>query len=233
MAFIVMYERTDGTLAAESCDDLEAAVAAAERLRNVDSIERPRIYETNEIQYDFQPYFRVQVAGAAAAGASTVFADGDPAQGADSATADSAAADGVDWPSHEASSDDASGAATETADAADGEVDTAVADGEVSPVEAVEADLASVEEAEAGIEAPEADESYVSDLDVLNVDEQAVDSDIDLTEGAGDAAEGGQKQGLFDKFVKTLEGDAAEGAADQVDDLGSTESSSRRGLFGR
>ena len=61
MSFIVVYQRADGTSAVESCSTLDAAIRAAERLRNLDAVERPRIFETNEIRYDFQPYYRIQV----------------------------------------------------------------------------------------------------------------------------------------------------------------------------
>ena len=61
MAYIVVYQRANGSSAVESCYDLSSAVEAAERLRNSDSVERPRIFETSEIRYDFQPYYRVKV----------------------------------------------------------------------------------------------------------------------------------------------------------------------------
>ncbi len=61
MAYIVVYQRPNGSSAVESCMDLASAVEAAERLRNSSAIERPRIFETSEIRYDFQPYYRVKV----------------------------------------------------------------------------------------------------------------------------------------------------------------------------
>lgn len=61
MAYIVVYQRANGSSAVESCSDLSSAVEAAERLRNTSSVERPRIFETSEIRYDFQPYYRVKV----------------------------------------------------------------------------------------------------------------------------------------------------------------------------
>lgn len=65
MSYIVVYQRADGSSGAEECADLDLAVVAAERLRNVDSVERPRIFKTAEITYDFRPYYRVEVTGPA------------------------------------------------------------------------------------------------------------------------------------------------------------------------
>ena len=61
MSYIVVYLRADGSSGVEECADLDLAVVAAERLRNVDSVERPRIFKTEEITYDFKPYYRVEV----------------------------------------------------------------------------------------------------------------------------------------------------------------------------
>ena len=64
MSYIVVYQRADGSAGIEECGDLDLAVVTAERLRNVDSVERPRIFKTEEIRYDFRPYYRVEVAEA-------------------------------------------------------------------------------------------------------------------------------------------------------------------------
>ena len=69
MSYIVVYLRADGSSGVEECADLDLAVVAAERLRNVDSVERPRIFKTEEITYDFKPYYRVEVTTADDAGA--------------------------------------------------------------------------------------------------------------------------------------------------------------------
>ncbi len=69
MAYIVVYQRADGSSGVEECSDLDLAIVAAERLRNVDSVEHPRIFETKEISYDFRPYYRVEVTSADSTGA--------------------------------------------------------------------------------------------------------------------------------------------------------------------
>ena len=61
MAYIVVYQREDGSSAVESCATLDGAISTAERLRNRDAVERPQIFETREVRYDFEPYYRVQV----------------------------------------------------------------------------------------------------------------------------------------------------------------------------
>ncbi len=62
MTYIVVYQRGDGSSGLEECTDLELAVVAAERLRNVDDVESPRIFKTEEIHFEFRPYYRVEVA---------------------------------------------------------------------------------------------------------------------------------------------------------------------------
>lgn len=62
MSYIVVYQRADGSSGLEECGSLDLAVVAAERLRNVDSVESPRILKTEEVKFDFRPYYRVEVA---------------------------------------------------------------------------------------------------------------------------------------------------------------------------
>ncbi len=80
MSYIVVYQRADGSSGLEECADLDLAIVTAERLRNVDAVERPRIFQTEEIHYDFKPYYRVEVMaeGAAAAAVATETAEIDP-----------------------------------------------------------------------------------------------------------------------------------------------------------
>ena len=61
MSYIVVYQKSDDSSGVEECGDLDLAIVTAERLRNVDSVERPRIFKTEEIRYDFRPYYRVEV----------------------------------------------------------------------------------------------------------------------------------------------------------------------------
>jgi|GEM_PF-1336780 len=61
MSYIVVYQREDGSSGLEECENLDLAIVAAERLRNVDSVEHPRILKTEEVRFDFRPYYRVEV----------------------------------------------------------------------------------------------------------------------------------------------------------------------------
>ncbi len=65
MSYIVVYQRTDGSSGLEECANLDLAVVAAERLRNVDSVENSRIFKTEEVKFDFRPYYRVEVSDGA------------------------------------------------------------------------------------------------------------------------------------------------------------------------
>ncbi|MGI9605258.1 MAG: hypothetical protein ACR2P0_03885 [Acidimicrobiales bacterium] len=62
MSYIVVYQDATGSPGLEFCDDIDTAVMAAERMRNVEGIEMPRIYKAEEIHFDFRPYYRVEVA---------------------------------------------------------------------------------------------------------------------------------------------------------------------------
>ena len=61
MSHIVVYESADGASGFERCGSLDAAIVAAERLRNVEGVTAPRIFKLEEVQFDFRPYFRVEV----------------------------------------------------------------------------------------------------------------------------------------------------------------------------
>ena len=61
MSHIVVYESADGASGFERCGSLDAAIVAAERLRNVEGVTSPRIFRLEEVQFDFRPYFRVEV----------------------------------------------------------------------------------------------------------------------------------------------------------------------------
>ncbi len=63
MTYLVVYQSADGSAGYEPCTDLDAAVVAAERLRNVDDVDQPRIFKTEEITISFRPYYRVEVDG--------------------------------------------------------------------------------------------------------------------------------------------------------------------------
>ena len=62
MSHIVVYQTDDGSSGFEQCGNLDDAIVVAERLRNVDGVENPRIFRMEEVHIDFRPYYRVEVA---------------------------------------------------------------------------------------------------------------------------------------------------------------------------
>ena len=62
MAYLVVYQADDGSVGYEPSTDLDSAITAAERLRNVEGVATPRIFRTEEVHIDFRPYYRVEVA---------------------------------------------------------------------------------------------------------------------------------------------------------------------------
>lgn len=63
MSHIVVYQGADGSAGYEPCDNLDAAIVAAERMRNVDGVDSPRIFTMQEVEFDFRPYYRVEIPG--------------------------------------------------------------------------------------------------------------------------------------------------------------------------
>ena len=230
MAFIVVYQRADGSSAVESCSDLNAAVEAAERLRNVDAIERPRIFETNEIRYDFQPYYRIKVVDKASettvgtALQQTPAAHGETAIERDIAAQEAAVgmatSDDVDDVSASAGSVDWTETQTDHVETVDSEMGSVEApDGSGVAAEAID----SAETDGDGLfghgdETPEVAADSVAGGVAEEVASAPVAESVDggvtsgQVAGAAGVAAGAtagaatQKSGLFDKFVSSLEG---------------------------
>jgi hypothetical protein len=58
---IVEFEGSEGGATFQECTDLADAVSLVERLRNDRGIVRTRILRTEEIRFDFKPYYRVEL----------------------------------------------------------------------------------------------------------------------------------------------------------------------------
>lgn len=70
MAHIVIHDGADGVTNHRQFDDLDAAVAHVEELRNRSGIEDVRLYELHEVVFELKQYFKVELgAGTAATGA--------------------------------------------------------------------------------------------------------------------------------------------------------------------
>lgn len=61
MAHMVIYRGADGKPGFQQIDDLAAAVAYVEKLRNEQSVENSRIYRLEQVQYRFETYFQVRL----------------------------------------------------------------------------------------------------------------------------------------------------------------------------
>ena len=171
MAYIVVYQRDDGSSGLEECADIDLAIVTAERLRNVESIERPRILKTEEITYDFRPYYRVEVM----------------AEGA-SETVDSESAEDPPPPPPPAPESDA-------ASEADGGADVDA----ISDVEVVEDDDEDVtlEEVSEDVADEIEDEEPVEEADEQEVDEDSEVAESEDVESPGDTPTVTTSGGLF------------------------------------
>ncbi len=230
MSYIVVYQKSDGTSGVEECGDLDLAIVTAERLRNVDSVESPRIFKTEEIRYDFRPYYRVEVSGesdssvTASAGSSSAMASGIPAQempaSFDPAPVETSSAFETAAPAQEVAPVEAS---VETVDDADilatEPIDLP------APMETPDRvdEVAAVEETTTRSESPFATATSVTP--------PPPPIDGDVTTPATDAG-----AGLFGRIVESdptdaAGSDAAETVADALSDAEAERP--RRGLFGR
>ncbi len=61
MSHMVIYRTTDGQPGYHQTEVLDDAVAFVERLRNADGVDEARIFRMDEVEFDFKPYFRVEV----------------------------------------------------------------------------------------------------------------------------------------------------------------------------
>ena len=67
MGHIVAFEGADRVPAYHRCEELADAVSFVEKLRNDRGVETVQIFRTEEVRFDFKPYYRVEL-GALSAG---------------------------------------------------------------------------------------------------------------------------------------------------------------------
>lgn len=63
MSHMVIYRKLDGKPGFEQSDSLDQAIRFVERLRNDDGVESARIYRLEQVEFSFEPFFRVRVDG--------------------------------------------------------------------------------------------------------------------------------------------------------------------------
>lgn len=61
MSHIVIYRSTDGKPGYHQVDDLEAAVAFVETLRNTQGVDDSRIYKMEQINFKFETIYQVRI----------------------------------------------------------------------------------------------------------------------------------------------------------------------------
>ncbi len=61
MPHIVMYRGADGNPGYHETEEVHDAVAFVERLRNTQGVEVDRILRTEEVNFEYRPYFRVEL----------------------------------------------------------------------------------------------------------------------------------------------------------------------------
>ncbi|MFT7599744.1 MAG: hypothetical protein ACI8TP_002680 [Acidimicrobiales bacterium] len=74
MSHMVIYRGTDGKPGYHQTDDIHDAVTFVEQLRNDNGVEHARIFRLEEVNFEYRPYFRVELKagdGALGAGPST------------------------------------------------------------------------------------------------------------------------------------------------------------------
>jgi hypothetical protein len=58
---MVIYRTADGQPGYHQADELDEAVRFVERLRNGDGVDGARIFRMEEVNFDFRPYFKVEI----------------------------------------------------------------------------------------------------------------------------------------------------------------------------
>ncbi len=62
MSHMVIYRGADGKPGYHQTEEIHDAVAFVEELRNAQGVEQARIFRMEEVRFEYQPYFRVQIA---------------------------------------------------------------------------------------------------------------------------------------------------------------------------
>jgi len=62
---MVSYRDSEGKQSYHETDELNDAIAFVERLRNDEAVDHARIFKMDELSFEYRPYFRVEIAGAA------------------------------------------------------------------------------------------------------------------------------------------------------------------------
>ena len=61
VAHMVIYRGADGKPGYHQTDEIHDAVGYVEQIRNQEGVEHARIFRLEEVVFEYQPYFRVQI----------------------------------------------------------------------------------------------------------------------------------------------------------------------------
>ena len=61
LSHMVIYRTADGQPGYHQAEELDEAVRFVERLRNGDGVDGARIFKMEEVNFDFRPYFKVEI----------------------------------------------------------------------------------------------------------------------------------------------------------------------------
>jgi hypothetical protein len=67
VSHMVIYRGSDGKPGYHQVDDIHDAVSYVEEMRNTEGVDHARIFRLEEINFEFKPYYRVEIGGVAAA----------------------------------------------------------------------------------------------------------------------------------------------------------------------
>lgn len=62
---MVTFQTPDGTPGFHQSETLDEAITFVERLRNEQGVHNSRIFRMEELKFDFKPYYKVEISGAA------------------------------------------------------------------------------------------------------------------------------------------------------------------------
>jgi hypothetical protein len=68
VSHMVIYRGADGKPGYQQAEDIHDAVTFVEQMRNEEGVEHARIFRLEEVVFEYRPYYRVELAGLAAAG---------------------------------------------------------------------------------------------------------------------------------------------------------------------
>ena len=108
MSHMVIYRGSDGKPGYHQVDDIHDAVSFVEEMRNNEGVDHARIFRLEEVNFEFKPYYRVEIGEGTGAAAVAAAPDEDSSDDADSVVSISSADDSDDDDSDDSGDGDSS-----------------------------------------------------------------------------------------------------------------------------